>query len=42
MSCLLPFKKITLMYEKESFKYEESASVLYEKLIDLGYKISIM
>ncbi len=27
-----------LMYEKECAGYEESASVLYEKLIDLGYK----
>lgn len=29
---------IVLLYEKESSRYEESASVLYEKLIDLGYK----
>lgn len=29
---------LILMYEKESSRYEESASVLYEKLIDLGYK----
>lgn len=27
-----------LMYEKEASRYEESASVLYEKLIDRGYK----
>lgn len=26
-----------LMYEKECSRYEESASVLYERLIDLGY-----
>ena len=28
---------IVLMYEKNCAKYEESASVLYEKLIDAGY-----
>lgn len=28
---------IILMYEKNCSRYEESASVLYEKLIDLGY-----
>lgn len=28
---------IVLMYEKECDRYEESASVLYEKIIDLGY-----
>lgn len=28
---------IILMYEKHCAKYEESASVLYEKLIDMGY-----
>lgn len=28
---------IVLMYEKNCSKYEESASVLYEKLIDAGY-----
>lgn len=27
-----------IMYEKNSERYEESASVLYEKLIDMGYK----
>ena len=27
-----------LLFEKESSRYEESASVLYEKLIDMGYK----
>ena len=31
-------KDIILLYEKEANKYEESASVVYEKLIDLGYK----
>lgn len=30
-------KKLVLLYEKDSSKYEESASVLYEKLIDDGY-----
>lgn len=30
-------KDIVLMYEKNCAKYEESASVLYEKLIDAGY-----
>lgn len=30
-------KKIVLLYEKNSSKYEESASVLFEKLIDKGY-----
>lgn len=33
------FKKdIVLLFEKEANKYEESASVVYERLIDLGYK----
>ncbi len=31
-------KKIVLLYEKNSSKYEESASVLFENLIDSGYK----
>ena len=31
------FKKNILLYEKECSKYEESASILYEKLIDKGY-----
>lgn len=30
-------KKLVLLYEKNSSKYEESASVLYENLIDDGY-----
>ncbi|MBO5064648.1 MAG: CDP-glycerol glycerophosphotransferase family protein [Clostridia bacterium] len=30
-------KKLVLLFEKNSSKYEESASVLYEKLIDEGY-----
>lgn len=34
---LLYSKDFILMYEKECERYEESASVLYEKLIDLGY-----
>lgn len=29
---------IVLMYEKNCSRYEESASVLYEKMIDAGYK----
>ena len=36
-SKIIPKNKI-IMYEKNSSRYEESASVLYEKLIDLGYK----
>lgn len=31
------YRDSILMYEKECSRYEESASVLYEKLIDLGY-----
>lgn len=31
-------KDIILLYEKEANKYEESASVVYEKLIDEGYQ----
>ena len=31
-------KSIVLLYEKNSSKYEESASVLFEELIDRGYK----
>ncbi len=30
-------KKLVLLYEKNASKYEESASVLYENLIDAGY-----
>ena len=30
-------KKLVLLFEKNSSKYEESASVLFEKLIDEGY-----
>lgn len=37
-SCLTPKSKIILLYEKEANKYEESAMVVYERLIDLGYK----
>ena len=36
-SKIIPKNKI-IMYEKNSSRYEESASVLYEKLMDLGYK----
>lgn len=38
LSIITPKKDIILLYEKEANKYEESASVVYEKLIDLGYK----
>ena len=31
-------KKLVVLYEKNAAKYEESASVLFEKLIDNGYK----
>ncbi len=37
ISKIYPKKNIILLYEKESSRYEESASVLYEKLIDKGY-----
>lgn len=41
LACLfskfIPKRKI-LMYEKEAERYEESASILYEKLLDEGYK----
>lgn len=37
LSLLTPKSNIILLYEKECNKYEESASVLYERLIDLGY-----
>lgn len=30
-------KKLVLLFEKNAAKYEESASVLYEKLLDMGY-----
>lgn len=33
---IIPTKKIILLFEKEGSRYEESASVLYEKLIDEG------
>lgn len=33
-------KKLVLLYEKNSAKYEESASALFEKLLDSGYKYS--
>ena len=39
LSKLMIFKKdFILLFEKEASRYEESASVLYEKLIDMGYK----
>lgn len=37
LSLITPPKNIILLYEKEANKYEESASVVYEKLIDLKY-----
>lgn len=37
MSFVCLKRDIILLYEKESYKYEESASVLYELLIDSGY-----
>jgi len=38
LSRIIPSKKRILLYEKESEKYEESAAVLYERLIDGGHK----
>ena len=38
MSKFLGSSKKLILYEKECNKYEESASYLYEKLIDMGYK----
>lgn len=38
LSRLLFFKKVILLYEKQCEKYEESASVVYEKLLDMGYR----
>lgn len=32
------YKENILLYEKECSRYEESASILYEKLMDKGYK----
>jgi CDP-glycerol glycerophosphotransferase (TagB/SpsB family) len=40
LSFIWKLRKIHLLYEKLGDKYEESASVLYEKLIDLGYNNS--
>lgn len=37
LSMLINKKRIYILYEKDSSRYEESASVLYEKLIDEGY-----
>lgn len=37
VSMLTLSKDIILLYEKEANKYEESASMVYERLIDLGY-----
>jgi hypothetical protein len=39
LASLIPtFKKYVLFFEKELNKYEESASIVFEKLIDRGYK----
>ncbi len=38
LSFFLFKKDILYLYEKECSRYEESASILYEKLIDMGYK----
>jgi CDP-glycerol glycerophosphotransferase (TagB/SpsB family) len=38
ISRILFFQKSLLLFEKECEKYEESASVLYEELLDQGYK----
>ena len=38
LSKIYPKNNITLLYEKECSRYEESASVVYEELIDEGYK----
>ena len=37
LSIITPKSSIILLYEKECNKYEESASMVYERLIDLGY-----
>ena len=37
-SKIIGSSKIILLYEKQCNKYEESSSMLYEKLIDNGYK----
>jgi len=37
LSKIYPKKNIILLYEKECQRYEESASILYERLIDNGY-----
>lgn len=37
LSLITPKSNIILLYEKECNKYEESASVVYERLIDKGY-----
>ena len=38
LSKIMLKKDFILLFEKESSRYEESASVVYEKLIDMGYK----
>ena len=37
LSLITPKSNIILLYEKECNKYEESASMVYERLIDKGY-----
>lgn len=37
-SIFMSYKNVILMYEKEASRYEESSAVLFEKIIDLGYK----
>lgn len=37
-SLVTPNHKPIILFEKESSRYEESASIVYEKLIDKGYK----
>lgn len=38
LSYLFKFKNSIILFEKNSSRYEESASVLFEKLIDIGYE----
>lgn len=37
MARFTPFQKVIILFEKEGSRYEESASVLYEELIDQGF-----
>lgn len=38
ISCFIKDNRMCLLFEKDSSRYEESASVLYEKLLDKGYE----